>query len=765
MAAWRNRGLGGGQSRRSAAEALTRIGLTRPVSVLAGWALCCLLAAFGVAKLDVETTTGSVLDRVDPAWAFYQDSQAAFGGDEILVIALESAAPLDRGILERVVEITERLEGTPGVRRVDSVSTVPLVTARPDGFLSLDAAFGDGVPESRDELLEIGSLLQADRLAPRSLVSADLRAFSVVLVLEQGAEADYGSILDEIDRQLAGLPGWVSGVPVFRKEANVETRRELSLFVPLTVVAIGLLLAVLFRSLPAVLIPLATSGCAVWNTLGIMGALGAPVTITTAILPSVLLALGCAYSMHLLVAGSVRGGAEARAEAILEVSPLVALSGLTTAIGFVAMALVQIQAIRDVGVFGALGVLVVLAATLTASPAAMQLWPLAERPPASHQLLRHRVVPGILSFVGNHGWVVIGGSALVMAVVGVGIKKIEVETDVIVWFARDHPIRVAYGAIRDRFSGISPINLVVDAPRGRSVTEPLVIERLEELTRSLEAIPEVGKAISVADPIAQMHEGFMGDPEAPLPTRQDLIEQYLLLLEAKPQIQDLVTPDRTRANVLMRANDNSSAALLDVAAQAENWWSTRGVEGYSAKATGIMYEFARAEDEISRGQIRGLGFALMAVAVVLFAVLGSVRLALISLIPNALPVAVAFGLMGYLGIALDAGTIVVGNLALGIAVDDTLHIASRYQGRIDAGDCPLEALRWALERVLAPIAYTTIVVALGFAVLGLSGLMFTRNLGLLTACVLVLCLLADVILLPALLLLAGRRPGRDTRQI
>jgi predicted RND superfamily exporter protein len=730
--------------------------------VLAGWALSCLLAAFGVAELDVETTTGSVLDRADPAWSFYQDSQAAFGGDEILVIALESDAPLDRGTLEKVVEITEGLEGTPGVRRVDSVSTVPLVRTRPDGFLSLDAAFGDGVPDSRDELLEIGSLLQSDRLAPRSLVSGDLRAFSVVVVLEQGAEADYGSILDEIDRHLAGAPGWVSGVPVFRKEANVETRKELSLFIPLTVLVIGLLLAFLFRSWPAVLIPLGTSGCAVWITLGIMGASGVPVTITTAVLPSVLLALGCAYSMHLLVAGSARGGPEVRAKAILEVSPLVALSGLTTAIGFVAMALVQIEAIRGIGAFGALGVLVVLAATLMASPAAMQLWPLAARPPAGYESLRLRVVPFLLSFVGNHKWLVIGGSALVMAIVGVGIKKIEVETDVIVWFSRDHPIRVAYGEIRDRFSGISPINLVVDAPKGRSVTEPLVVQRLEELTRFLEAIPEVGKAISVADPIAQMHEGFMGEPGAPLPMRQDLIEQYLLLLEAKPKIQDLVTSDRTRANLLMRVNDNGSKALLDIAAQAQNWWSANGVEGYSAKATGIMYEFARAEDEIAWGQIRGLGFALMAVAVVLFAVLGSVRLAVISLIPNALPVAVAFGLMGYLGIALDAGTIVVGNLALGIAVDDTLHVASRYHGRIDAGDHPLEALRWALDRVLSPVAYTTIVVALGFAVLGLSGLMFTRNLGLLTACVLVLCLVADVILLPALLLLAGRRRGRHT---
>jgi len=139
---------------------------------------------------------GSVLDRADPAWSFYQDSQAAFGGDEILVIALESDVPMDRGILERVIKITEGLEDAPGVRRVDSVSTVPLVTARPDGFLSLDAAFGDGIPASKEGLSQAGARLQQDRLAPRSLVSEDSTAFAVTLVLEQGAEAHHESILN-----------------------------------------------------------------------------------------------------------------------------------------------------------------------------------------------------------------------------------------------------------------------------------------------------------------------------------------------------------------------------------------------------------------------------------------------------------------------------------------------------------------------------------------------------------------------------------------
>ena len=205
----------------------------------------------------------------------------------------------------------------------------------------------------------------------------------------------------------------------------------------------------------------------------------------------------------------------------------------------------------------------------------------------------------------------------------------------------------------------------------------------------------------------------------------------------------------------MLTNTCGSRAVSDA------WWARNGPAGFEARTTGIMYEFARAQDAIAWGEIRGLAFALAAIAAILLAIFRWLPLAAVALVPNAVPVAMAFGAMGLLAIPLDAGTVVLGNLALGIAVDDTIHVAVGFALGRDGGMGPREALLGTYRRALAPVVYTSIAVALAFAILGLSGFTVTRHLGLLTAAIMVLCLAANVLLLPALLLRLGPPPDRD----
>jgi hypothetical protein len=164
-----------------------------------------------------------------------------------------------------------------------------------------------------------------------------------------------------------------------------------------------------------------------------------------------------------------------------------------------------------------------------------------------------------------------------------------------------------------------------------------------------------------------------------------------------------------------------------------------------------MYEFARAEDEIAYGQLRGLLLALSAIGITMFLALGNLRLALVSMVPNIVPTAMVFGLMGWIGIPLDAGTVVIGSLALGIAVDDTIHLVNGFHERREDGATYETALRDTLSNVLHPVVLTTAAISLGFGLIGFSGFALTRNVGLLLAGVTVVSLVADLILLPALL--------------
>jgi predicted RND superfamily exporter protein len=743
-------------------RAIVAWALARPGAALASWFLLALLASLGVARLEIETSTESVLDRRHPAWAYYQSTQDEFGGDEILTVLMESKRAFDPVLLAEVVRLSDHYDGFPGVERVDSLATVPLVYATPDGDLSLEPALAGGVPETRDQQAELEARVGRDRIAPRNLISPDGHSLAVNLVLEKGAEALYDDILLDLERELEDRQAWVSGVPIFRTATDARTRGELALFVPITVVAVGALLFALFGSFAAVVIPLGASGLGTWLVLGTMGMLGTPLTISTAVLPSILLALGCAYSMHLLSAAAGRGRGEELAASLGNVALPVALSGLTTAVGFVAVSLVEIDTIRDVGAYGALGVLLVVSAVLTAAPAALRLWPLPERRARLHGWFRGAAVERLVTWVAARRRAILLAWVAALLAVSAGLARIHVETDVILWFQRSDPIRVAYDAIRERLSGISPMNVVIEAAGDARVSDPEVVAAIDGLTAHLNALPRVGRAFSIADLLRQLHGGFSGDASQPLPSSSAEIAQLLLLLESKDYTFDLITRDRTTANVRLRVDDNGSEALLEVAAEATDWWAAHGPAGFRARTTGIMYEFARAQDAIAWGEIRGLGFALIAIGAILLAIFRAAPLAAVAMLPNALPVAMAFGAMGLLAIPLDAGTVVLGNLALGIAVDDTLHVVVGFTRAREAGKSPEGALAASYRHALAPLVYTSIAVALGFAILGLSGFTVTRHLGLVTAAIMLLCLAADLLLLPILLLRVGRRVSIPT---
>ncbi len=738
-------------ARRRLPAAVVRFSQSHPRAVLSGWAFLALLAALGVGRLEIETSTDSVLERAGEEWSFYQRAQDRFGGDEIVVVLIPGDEPYAGAALSEVIRLSEALERLPGVRRVDSLATVPLVESRPDGELSLDPSLAQGWPRTRAESEHLAARLASDRIAPRSLASADGRDFAVNLVLEKGSESQYEEIIGTLAKLLDGRPGWVSGVPIFRIEANARTRSEVLTFVPLTIVLMGALLFGIFRSWTAVWIPLGAAGLGTWMMLGVMGAVGVPLTILASILPPVLLALGCAYTMHLLcaVAGS---RSKERNEALAALALPVALSGLTTAVGFVAVSLVRIDAVRDVGAFGALGTLVVLAAALSAAPAALALRPLPDTERPFLRFLSDRAAVANLQWVRNTRRIVLVGWCALLVVALLGTRWLRVETDVVLWFQPDHPVRVAYDAIRDRLSGISPMNVVIEAPESGTVTSPDVVSALAKLTEYLESLPDVGKAVSLADPLRQLHGGFVGDPSQPVPGSSDLIEQYLLLLDSVEQMQDLVTGDRRAANVILRLDHNGSEHLLRVARLAEEWWERHGVAGYRARTTGVMYEFARAEDEIAVGQLRGVGFSFVVIGLILLLVYRSAKLTVAAVVPNVAPVLVGFGAMGLMGVALDAGTVLVGNLVFGIAVDNTVHILSGFEDRRKGGADPWPALRETFTNAFAPAVCTTLAVTVGFAVLGVSEFTFTRYLGLLTAGLMILCLLVDVWLLPALLL-------------
>lgn len=745
------------EGRRQLPERVVGAALANPRTTLACWALALLVTGLGALGLRIDTSTDSILDRSDPAYAYHRHSQSLFGGEEILVVAIAGEQPWDPVALSEVVRLSALFEGIDPVRRVDSLDTVPLIRVRRDGELQLDPALADGIPKTPAARRRLAAEVLADRVAPRNLVSDDGRVFAVNLLLEAGTRDGFLELVESVRSQVDPARSWVSGVPVFRTEINTQTREELFAFVPLTIGVIGALLLIVFRSFYAMLLPLASGLFGTVVMVGVMGAMGASITLITMILPSIVLALGCAYAMHVLAAAQGEKELVGLRAALARVSLPVALSGLTTAIGFASIGTVRIDAVREAGGYGALGVLATLVASMTLLPACLGLRRLPGLRPRFAGLLEGRVCDALVALATRRRVPVLLAWALAILPLALGLARLDAATDATSWFPPGTRPRDDYDAIREALSGISPVNVVIESKGERPVTDPELVEAVDRLATHLESLPEVGKAVSLADPLRQIHGGFADDPAQPLPESRALIEQYLLLLESVDSLGDLVTDDRTAANIVLRVDDNHSGALRAVAAAAEAWWAEHAVPGFEARGTGTMFEFARAEDEITFGQIRGLAIAIFAIGLVLWVVFRQPVLAGIALVPNVVPVVAVFGFMGLARIALDAGTVMVGSLALGIAVDNTMHVVTSHYEARERGLPRADALVEALRNNLPALTYTTLIIAVGFGILGLSNFTFIRNLGLLIAAVMVVCLAADVSLLPALLQAKRRR--------
>jgi predicted RND superfamily exporter protein len=247
-----------------------------------------------------------------------------------------------------------------------------------------------------------------------------------------------------------------------------------------------------------------------------------------------------------------------------------------------------------------------------------------------------------------------------------------------------------------------------------------------------------------------------GDPDAKMPKDLSLIEQYLLLLESSDELSEFISNDRAHANVSIRANNNGSERLLAIASRAESWWKEHGPPEVSARATGIMFEFARAEREITTGQIAGLSLDLCALFCLFLLLFRKLAVTVIAMAPTFATIVITFGLLGWSGAALDAGTVFVGTLAVGVTVDETVHMVNAYtRAALNSPDSG-GALEASLRKILPPLLMTTSALSAGFLVLGVSSFAFTRQLGLATGIAMLLCAFANATLLPSLLAVSFR---------
>nr|MDJ0849684.1 MMPL family transporter [Myxococcota bacterium] len=338
--------------------------------------------------------------------------------------------------------------------------------------------------------------------------------------------------------------------------------------------------------------------------------------------------------------------------------------------------------------------------------------------------------------------------------------RIEVNTEVIGNFRADAPVRLSYEAINEHLEGANTFYVMVESPQPGAFEEPANLHALAELQEWLVGQVEIGGATSMVDYLRVIHDGFLeGDGNGRrLPDSAELTAQ-LLLFGSNEELEKLVDPSRRTATIVVRSTSTASKDFADLASRID----ARLAElppPLSGRATGNAVLLTRAADRISRGQALSLIAAFAMIGLILMAYFRSFAVGALALLPNALPVAVYFGMLGLTGVTLNNATALMGSIVLGIAVDDTIHFLVHFRSLARRTGDRSRAAAAALAEVGRPVTYTTVVLCLGLLVVATSDLKTQAQFGALGAFTLGVAWAADVVLMPALcsLLPIGKAP-------
>jgi len=726
-------------------------------------------------RLELDPSTEPLLPRDDPERAVYQQAVREFGGDEVFVVALV----FDDGVFTRdnlllLQRVHREIAKLPGVRRVQSLAdTVSFHYEASEDWIDV-GRFMEDVPESPAEIAALRDRALGDPLMVRNLISTDGSAAGVAVRFKEMSDRDFiASGLDDRVTEIlaaAARPGvrfHVAGRAHAKAAVYRGMVRDLSALVPLALVTLAAVLAFATGSRRGVVLPLINVLLAVLWTFAGMVVTGRPITILSTMLGPELIAIGGVFGVH-LVAGfdeERRGPGESReiTERTLEheATPIV-ISTATTMIGFGSLCLSNVPAISEFGAFAVLGVGSTALLALTALPALLVLLPARRERSALPAVLARwsersvvaieRGLARISASSAGHAeaWIFVG--LVVGAISAYAIPRIVIDTDYMSFFDEDSPVRRDFDAVGRLLSGSIPVYVVIDGDGPGAFREPKALRALEALEARADRVPGVTHSVSVVDTLRVMNRAIEADDPAQerIPDDRAAVGE-MLQLAPKDEMSRFVNANQSRANLVLRTSTVGSASVRDLVAHLATPLHETLPEGFSGRATGNAILLARSADGIAESQLQSVGSAAAAIFALVTIALRSLRLGTIAMIPNLLPVGMFFGMLGLGAAPLSLPTSLIGSVALGIAVDDTVHFLVRYRRERRSGLSPAAAARVTGHRVGLPIVTAAAMLSLGFAVITLSSFATLRQFGTLFAVTVVYCIAAELVLMPALL--------------
>ncbi|MGH7820895.1 MAG: MMPL family transporter, partial [Candidatus Binatia bacterium] len=680
----------------------------------------------------------------------------------------------------RIRQLTERIAAVDGVQSVVSLTNAadPIADALEPPLLV------PRIPSTDEERRELRKKIADRPMYLKNLVAPDGRAAAINIrfrdmpddeFMRRGIDQAVEAILRD-----AGGPGEIfySGLPHFKVYTARAMWRDLTRFVPLTLLIILIILYLSFRSLRGVLLPALTVLVSLVWTLGIMVLAGSELTLGSTSLPPLVLVIGTAYSLHVVAEYyelSARGGAPERVvlETLRRIGAPIFITAFTTVLGFFSTGANRIPSIREMGIYSAIGISIAFLLSLLLVPAILALLPVP-KPQAESDFAERfsAMLRRVGSFAMRHRAAIIVAAAAVAVAAALPIPLIEVDSNFQSFFREDDPVRRATDAINENLVGTAAFYVVIDGSEEGIIKKWDTLRRIKDLQRYVESLPGVDKTVSFVDYVEAFDRGAQqvggGDlligpdgeviqaaPAGEVKTFWDNPDQLgaaIQIISTNPKSFSTVVDTKfARTNILVRTSLSRSSEIAGTVDRIHEFASRRFPPELPVRATGNLILLTKTTGDIVSGQAWSFALTAGVIFVIMSAMFLSTRVGSIAMVPNLLPIVALFGLMGVVGTPLNLATSTIAAIALGIAVDDTVHIMARLSSEVRAtGDQEASLLR-TVATVGKPTIFTSVLLVLGFLTLCFSTFVPIVQFGFLSAAAILIALLSELVVTPALL--------------
>ncbi len=735
-----------------------------------------IVATIGGKNLYFRGDYDIFFDGTNKQLLAFDEIQTTFAKTDNLAIVI---APEDGDIftpqtLSLIQKITVDAWQVPYSSRVDSIANYQHTEAFEDDLLVEDLLYSE-YELTPERISKVKSIALSEPVLKSALVSekGDVTVVNITVQLpemDKTAEVEevVSSINAMIDRYQRAYPDVTfhkAGIIAMDHAFMTAAQDDSSTLVPTMLVVILVFLTIMLRSILSVIATLIVIIGSVMATMGISGWAGVFLSTATVNVPTLIMTLAVADCVHVIATmrQSMKNGFT-KAQSIersiaLNFVPIL-ITSVTTAIGFLMMNMSDSPVLRDFGNLSALGVMVACFLSVTLLPALLKLLPIHVKMETSQD--QKHVMDHLGDFVVSQRRALLPLSVAVIVVCASLIPLNKVNDESVEYFGQRNEFRQAADFMEERISGMTNISIAIKTNESQGIAAPDFLNTIGEFSSWLRDQPETDHVATLADVYKRLNKNMHGDDEAYylLPQERELAAQYLLLYEMSlPYGLDLnnqINVDKSSIKMVLTVANLGSVELVDLENRIYQWFAEHAPQ-YQVVASSPSLMFAHIGETNMASMLSTLPITLVLISALLIFALRSVRLGLISLMPNIAPAVIGFGLWALISGEINLGLSVVVTLTLGIVVDDAVHFLSKYQRARREGQTAEQAVRYAFHTVGRALWITTVVLVAGFSVLAMSSFRLNADMGQLSAIVIFIALVVDFLFLPTLLMLFDKK--------